>query len=464
MRLSLSLILVAALVGCGDGGGTTGTTGGFGGSGGSGGTGGGGGSTFDCTAEGVIEAIRAGGGPNRFSCDGPTTIEFEEELVIRRDANLDGGGNITLDGGGERRVLGIDDNITVILTGFSFANGVTPGEGAGVQNAGNLTLSDCTISGNTAGAEECELTEESPCSRGGGVQNAREATLTIERCTIAGNTANRGGGIFNEGTMTLTDSSVTGSTARGCVSELLGPCSAGGGVLNVGTLDIVRATVADNQAATFGGGVRNDSTISIRDTTISGNRANRGAGFTNIEEVMTGTSNVVAEVTNATIVDNEGRDGGGVYNEAADMVIASSTIANNAAEQGEALFVSSTGTVTIRNTIAAGNCRIPLAFEMGELISDGGNIESPGDTCGLEASTDQVGVGASSLALGSLADNGGPTATLALEAGSVALDTVPVSACEDAAGETLTEDQRGVARPQGAECDAGAFELEESGQ
>jgi hypothetical protein len=54
--------------------------------------------------------------------------------------------------------------------------------------------------------------------------------------------------------------------------------------------------------------------------------------------------------------------------------------------------------------------------------------------------------------LGPLAANGGPTKTLALLAGSPALNTVPTSAC------SLTTDQRGVHRPQGPRCDSGAFE------
>ena len=52
-----------------------------------------------------------------------------------------------------------------------------------------------------------------------------------------------------------------------------------------------------------------------------------------------------------------------------------------------------------------------------------------------------------------LADNGGPTQTMALPPGSAAIDFVPANACP------VTTDQRGVARPQGAACDAGAYEL-----
>jgi len=82
----------------------------------------------------------------------------------------------------------------------------------------------------------------------------------------------------------------------------------------------------------------------------------------------------------------------------------------------------------------------------------------PGDTCHLSDPTDQVNVTAAALNLGALADNGGPTMTHALLPGSVAIDRIPAAMCVDDGGQPLTEDQRGVARPQGATCDVGAFE------
>jgi hypothetical protein len=59
--------------------------------------------------------------------------------------------------------------------------------------------------------------------------------------------------------------------------------------------------------------------------------------------------------------------------------------------------------------------------------------------------------------LGALADNGGPTQTMALGAGSPAID-----ANTESCPPPLI-DQRGVARPQGVACDIGAFELQPVG-
>ena len=84
--------------------------------------------------------------------------------------------------------------------------------------------------------------------------------------------------------------------------------------------------------------------------------------------------------------------------------------------------------------------------------SIGYNIESPGNTCGFDP--DGTTVDVPDPMLGPLQDNGGPTETHALLPGSPALDQIPAVDCE------VTEDQRGVARPQGPACDVGAFELE----
>jgi hypothetical protein len=96
----------------------------------------------------------------------------------------------------------------------------------------------------------------------------------------------------------------------------------------------------------------------------------------------------------------------------------------------------------------------------GTALSGGGNIESPGDTCGFNDPTDQVNISAEDLNLGPLADNGGPTETHALLPGSVAIDQIPEADCVDADGQPLTTDQRGEPRPAGSGCDVGAFEVQ----
>jgi hypothetical protein len=95
-------------------------------------------------------------------------------------------------------------------------------------------------------------------------------------------------------------------------------------------------------------------------------------------------------------------------------------------------------------------------------VSVGGNLESPGNTCDFYQPTDQVNVTAQQLNLGPLQDNGGPTQTHALGAGSVAINQIPAEDCVDADGAPLTTDQRGEPRPEtgGTLCDVGAFEVQ----
>ena len=72
----------------------------------------------------------------------------------------------------------------------------------------------------------------------------------------------------------------------------------------------------------------------------------------------------------------------------------------------------------------------------------------------------QAAVSEAELNLGRLQDNGGPTQTHALNAGSVAIDLIPAAQCVDADDNPLTVDQRGELRPGGMLCDAGAFEAQ----
>src|SRR5205807_2031620 len=114
-------------------------------------------------------------------------------------------------------------------------------------------------------------------------------------------------------------------------------------------------------------------------------------------------------------------------------------------------IVDGGGTTTVANTILAANSA-PSGANCattggGVLASAGHNIESA-NTCGLGPS-DRTGT---DPLLGPLDANGGPTRTLALLAGSPAIDGGDASRCD-------AVDQRRVARPKGAACDIGAYEL-----
>jgi hypothetical protein len=144
------------------------------------------------------------------------------------------------------------------------------------------------------------------------------------------------------------------------------------------------------------------------------------------------------------------------------MTLVNTTVFGNTAPAGGAGLWNE-ASLTTRNTIVAGDCVWALP-----IVSLGGNIESEGNTCGFSQPTDQVSVPTALLNLGPLQDNGGPTMTHALGAGSVAIDWIPEADCLDADGAPLTTDQRGLPRPVailGPEpmCDVGAFEVQSGG-
>jgi hypothetical protein len=164
-------------------------------------------------------------------------------------------------------------------------------------------------------------------------------------------------------------------------------------------------------------------------------------------------------LTNSTVSANTASEGGGIYSDGSGPVtLTNSTVSGNSAGSGSAILLNPLDSFPIVVATAAlidGACA-----QQGEVTwtSNGHNIESPGNTCGLDQPTDQVNVSDEDLKLGELAENGGPTMTHALGEGSVAIDQIPAVDCVDAEGEPLLTDQRGF--PRDSMCDVGAFEAQ----
>ena len=154
--------------------------------------------------------------------------------------------------------------------------------GGGIRNEnGALTLDSSTIQGNTA-----EFT-------GGGIANNSGGTVRVVSSTIAGNTAQgfEGGGIanalFGGGTMTVDSSAITGNVAY-----------KGGGIYNRGPLTITDSTIANNSASSFGGGITNDGAplTAVNDTIVYNtlDSAYRGAGLDAYSDTATLYNSIVA--------------------------------------------------------------------------------------------------------------------------------------------------------------------------
>jgi hypothetical protein len=242
-------------------------------------------------------------------------------------------------------------------------------------------------------------------------------------------------------------SQVTGVTITGGVTT-----GAGGGVaVESGTLSILNSQIAGNRAANGGGvAVGTGATVVVIGSTIAGNTASagrltRGGGVAVLGAAQLGVAN--STVSGNIAVDDavtNSAQGGGIYFPAeGQLVIWSATIANNTAAQGGGIAIGAGAGRTMTDTILAQNS--PGACLLaGSLTTTHDNLVQD-NSCGLQGAGDVQGVNA---ALGSLANNGGPTDTRALPAGSLAINEG--SDCYTAV------DQRGVTRPD--VCDIGAFE------
>ena len=311
---------------------------------------------------------------------------------------------------------GIENNGTLTVTNIIFSTnfggpGFSVAGGGGIWNTGTLTVINSTFSGNNADYA------------GGGIWNT--GMLTVINSTFSHNGAVAGTGIENDGTLTVTNSTFSSN----------GALLFGGGIDNNGILMVTNSTFLGNSASSSGGGIYNTGALTVTDSNFSGNSATNGGGIRS-----GGTMTVIhGTVTNSTFSGNSAVTGGGIDNGTlSQLTVTNSTFFGNSANFGGSIngFVP----VLLRNTIVAnspssGNCS-------GSFTDGGGNLSYPDATC--------PGINADPM-LGPLQDNGGPTQTMALQAGSAAIDAAVLANCP-------ATDQRGVPRPQGAGCDIGAFE------
>jgi hypothetical protein len=211
----------------------------------------------------------------------------------------------------------------------------------------------------------------------------------------------------------------------------------GGGIFNnSGTLIVTDSTLSNN-VAYQGGGIENFGILTVTHSTFSNNTAFWGGGI---------ACYWPAVVVNSTFSGNSADSGGGIYN-ASTLTVINSTFSGNGATEGG--NISNGGTVTLKNTIvtnsAGANC-------YGAISDGGGNLQFGGstpDSCGAAIPTGDP-------RLGALADNGGPTWTMAIPYSSAARDAANDATCAAAPVNNL--DQRGVTRPLGDHCDVGAYE------
>jgi len=429
----------------------------------------------------------------KFAAPGTITLALGE-LVVNDPAGLIitglGAGNTKIDGGGVDRVFNVTAG-DITFNDVTIRNGDVIGNGGGIFATGNVTLNKSEVSGNTASQD------------GGGIFS--NGTVTLTNSTVSDNTAgqdgggifananaqitdsvienneagNSGGGIFNAGgsVLTITNSKITGNEAsvagggifNGSGSDLTISASkiteneasvAGGGIFNDGTLTLKNVTVADNGQNSIpndGGGLANKAgaTATIENSTFRGNVANNGGGIDN-QGTLT--------VTNSTLGENEANlEGGGLRNLGGTATLKNVTIVGNkvtlaGGQGGGGIFNDPASTVTISNSIVAGNEDLVNGATKNEVVNQGtftisgkNLVGQNGNLGGFPADPSNIVVpgGVIGVQVGPLQNNGGLTETFALLPGSLAINA-------SGAGAT-TSDQRGVAAV--GIRDIGAFEF-----
>jgi IPT/TIG domain len=287
-----------------------------------------------------------------------STITLDNVMTISANITITGLGaaNLAVSGGNAHEVFSVNSGVTASISGLTIENGLAK-SGGGIFNHGTLTLTNDDVSNNSA----------------------TSYTFYVQ-----------GGGIFNSGTLTISASTITGNTTF----------SDGGGIYNTGTLTMSNSTVFGNAAYTAGGGIDAASgTVTLTDCTVAGNH-----GWNNNGSLPT--------------------EGGGIFRGGAATLNMNNTIVANNITAGLG--------PQIYGTIASANYCL-IGSTSGNSISSGAN------------NLLNVSAGLAS----SLAYNGGPTQTLALLPGSAAIGA-------GAPSQAGTTAQNGLIRPMPP--DIGAYQ------
>jgi CSLREA domain-containing protein len=363
----------------------------------------------DCSLREAIDAANTNPGADDVSVPAGFYLLTLGQLTVSDDVSIAGAGQaITIiDGNAADRVFEILAPGVVEISDVTIQNGYAfSGGGGGIRNISTLSLTNSTVSGNIA----------IPYG-GGGIGSS--GVLTITNSTVSSNTANTsGGGIASSGVSALIDSTVSGNTA---ITNRGGGLSFDNGYGSTG-FTLTNSTVSGNTAFRAGGIYVETyyGYLTLTNTTVSGNTSSEGSGGGIASFAYYG----IVTLTDSTVTGNHAKQGGAgiqTYGGGSDHRFTNTIVANN-------------GT-------AIPNCS-------GTFDSLGYNL-SDDTTCGFTEPTDLV---VADAMLGPLQDNGGPTETHDLLPGSPAIDAGSVNCPPPAT------DQRGVARPQGTNCDIGSVE------
>ncbi len=411
--------------------------------------------TNDSGAGSLRAAVAAAGSGDTINFSVSGTIALTTGAIsLSKNLTIDGTGqSVAVDGSNASGVFSVGSGATVFLRNLTISHGAATGTNGGaiVVGAGStLTVDTCTLSAST--------------TNGSGGALANFGTTTFTNATISGNFTSAGGGgaVYNAGTMTVSGTTVVNNSAP----------NDGGAFLNdsTGTLTIANSAFSGNSANANGGGggaLANVGAATITGSTFSGNSA-VGYGGAIRADASGAPGFGKLDVVNSTFAGNvsNGSAGGGAIASvnAGAVRLFNVTVASNSATGtsfGGGLYVGGGTTLQSQNSILSGNAAPAGNGQdcIGTISSQGYNLVSNLEACTISGTT-TGNVTGSAASLGALANNGGPTQTMVLNAGSPAIDAGNPAGCVDQNGAALTVDQRGFTRPSNGRCDMGAFEVQ----
>lgn len=391
----------------------------------------------NCTLLDAVNSINLGHLVDGTGCSAAGTFGLADTIVLKNFvftfSNQTAGGNISGDTAitltKPVKLIGDQDANARPLATIQRNPSATPFRL--IETNSSLTMSGIVVQNGDAGS-----------GYGGGIYVTGHDAVSLSNCTISGNSAGAdGGGIYSTPAITITNSTVSGNTAHG----------SGGGISAAAALTVSASTISSNTAQTSNGGGISDTSdlLTIDGSTISNNRAPQGQGGG-----IFASTNIVA-LTNTTVYDNYAqRGGGGLLAYAATLNFC--TVSGNTTQSGKpggGILVQhySTATATLMfgndpgNDADAGTSGVVLGGSNNLIHTHGSNISVPADSKSCDPQ------------LASLADNGGTTLTQALPAGSCAINAGPTLPPRD-----IVNDQRGNHYPRlsGEATDIGAFEVQ----
>ena len=238
-------------------------------------------------------------------------LDIDDDLIIiGNGATIDGNGAVTQD-----RVFEVLPGVIVDISNLTVTDGRSFG-GSGIISRGSMTLTGVSIIGNTGfdagaavlvtGSGAAATLSNTTISNNSGPDHGglfifSSASASLIDSTISGNAGGvSGGGIYNEGNLTLLRTRVTGNQA----GTPGGTVQSGGGIYNLGTLTVTDSTIANNSADDSAGLINDGGTLTILGSTLSGNTAISAGGMRN-------TNNGIANLANSTISGNSANGGAG---------------------------------------------------------------------------------------------------------------------------------------------------------